>query len=384
MLTPYDDLPIHQIPTTLDHVGTSDPRWFDRYWFVVYDEQGRLALATGLGVYKNTGVVDGFASVMADGVQHNIRASRVLRPTFTPSVGPLRIEVIEGLRQFRLVSEPSAGLPISFDLLWTAGFEPFEEQHHFKRAAGAVVEDYRRFYQHGRATGTITIGGQEFAGDFWSFRDRSFGVRPGIGGPMPASAADESRADTSGGITVTAQPALFLGGAFSTDELSAVCNFAEASDGSLLALDGRATYRGGGDAEAFTSVSHDLAFYANGVVRSGELRFSTTSGSTVSLTLRELMPPLAYAGFGYLDGFNDRLGLGAYRGVKLVETDSYDVSSPTAIRDLSRTRDFGAFTLLDQPFGVLVDGRPGAMEAVGGLRPGHHRYGLSAKETEPQ
>ncbi|TAM64458.1 hypothetical protein [Mycobacterium sp.] len=376
MLTPYDDLPIHQLATTLDHVASSDPRWFDRYWFVAYDEQGRLALATGLGVYKNTGVVDGFASVVRNGVQRNIRASRALRPDFAPSVGPLRIEVIEGLRTFRLVCEETTDLPVAFDLRWDAGFDAFEEQHHFKRVAGVVVEDYRRFYQHGRASGTVTAAGNTVSGEFWSFRDRSFGVRPGMGGPMPPSAADALASDTSGGVTVRSQPSLTFGGAFATAELSGVCTFAEAADGSLLALDGRTIRRDGGTPDAFTAVSHELAFHPNGVVRSGELEFGTESGTTISLTFSELMAPLAYVGFGYLDGFDDGLGLGAYRGPRLMETDSYDVSDVCAIRDRSQTRQFGAFTLLDQPLRITIDGRPGCMEGVGGLRRGHHKYRL--------
>jgi len=36
MLTPLDDTLWHQLPTTFDHVWTSDPRFFDRYWFAIY------------------------------------------------------------------------------------------------------------------------------------------------------------------------------------------------------------------------------------------------------------------------------------------------------------------------------------------------------------
>ena len=42
MLGPLDDTLWHQLPTTFDHVGTSDPRFFDRYWFAV-TEPGGLA-----------------------------------------------------------------------------------------------------------------------------------------------------------------------------------------------------------------------------------------------------------------------------------------------------------------------------------------------------
>jgi hypothetical protein len=381
MLTPYDDHPVHQLATTLDHAGTSDPRFFDRYWFIVYDEQGRVGLAVGVGVYKNTGVVDGFASAVVGGVQHNVRASRALRPDLTPSVGPLRIDVIEGLREFRLVGEESAHSPVSFDLTWRAQFAPYEEVHHFVRTGGIVVDDYRRFYQHGRATGSITVADTMLSGEFWSFRDRSFGVRPGMGGRMPTTAADaavrdEAQIDSSGKAILT------FGGGFSTEEFSATCLFAETADGSLLDVNGQLLRRQGGAPDPFTAVSHDLQFYPNGTVRGGEVRFTTASGANVPLTLGELMSPLAYVGFGYLDGWTDRLGLGAYRGPLLLEADSYDVSDVAKIRDLSGTRQFGMYTLLDQSFRIAVDGRPGFMEVVAGLRPGHQRYWLDVKGTD--
>ena len=44
MLTPLDDTLCHQLPTTFDHVWTSDPRWFDRYWFAIYSKDGSVAI----------------------------------------------------------------------------------------------------------------------------------------------------------------------------------------------------------------------------------------------------------------------------------------------------------------------------------------------------
>jgi len=59
MLSPLDDFPYHQISTTFDTAGPSDPRFFDRYWWVFNDPEGRFCLCTGLGVYKNMNVMDG-------------------------------------------------------------------------------------------------------------------------------------------------------------------------------------------------------------------------------------------------------------------------------------------------------------------------------------
>ena len=82
MLTSLDDSPWHQISTTFDHVGTSDPRFFDRLWFAASDGRGSGALQFTLGVYQNMNVVDGEFVIIRDGVQHNVRVSRELRPTY--------------------------------------------------------------------------------------------------------------------------------------------------------------------------------------------------------------------------------------------------------------------------------------------------------------
>ncbi|MEB3071697.1 hypothetical protein [[Mycobacterium] vasticus] len=137
--------------------------------------------------------------------------------------------------------------------------------------------------------------------------------------------------------------------------------------------------RGSAEPEPFVTVSHELEFYPNGVVRGGELRFGTAAGASVPVVLSELMAPLSYVGFGYLDGWTDRLGLGAYRGPQHLEADRYDVSDVTRVRDLSGGRDFGAHTLLDQPFRISAGGQSGCMEVVAGLRPGHQRYRLDVE-----
>lgn len=370
MLTPYDDLPYHQLPTTFDHAGTSDPRFFDRYWFVVYDRDGEACLATGLGVYKNTNVCDAFASVVAGGVQHNVRLSRALRPDFDIGVGPLRYEVLEGLERIRLVFDGD-GHDVAFDLVFEASFPAFEEDHHFARSAGVVRQDYRRYYQHGTATGSIVVDGRPVrSDDFWSFRDRSFGVRTGMGGPMPPVAPDR-REDHTGPEHVRA-PALFFGGAFGSGETVGVCTWAETRDGDLLQLDGRVVKHG--VPVRIDSVDHDLRFHDRTVVAGGTLRCRLADGTDTVIELEEHGSAFAYPGFGYADGYTDGHGLGAFRGPFVVESDRYDVSTPTGPVDLSGRRRFGPETLLDQPMRTTVDGEPGFMEVVAGLRSAHHRY----------
>ena len=78
MLTEWDDFLIHQIVSTMDHVGSSDPRWHDRYWFHLGDVQGEVLLGVGMGVYPNRDVMDGFSLGVVEGAQHNTLVSREL------------------------------------------------------------------------------------------------------------------------------------------------------------------------------------------------------------------------------------------------------------------------------------------------------------------
>src|SRR5579864_1721016 len=106
MITPHDESPWHQLPTTFDHVGPSDPRFFDRVWFAATDPSGNGTLQFTLGVYQNMNVVDGGFVAITERRQHNVRASRQLRPRYETVCGPLRIEVVEPLRHVRLRVAP--------------------------------------------------------------------------------------------------------------------------------------------------------------------------------------------------------------------------------------------------------------------------------------
>src|SRR4051794_29080660 len=103
MLTPLDDTLWHQLPTTFDHVGTSDPRFYDRYWFAVYEPGGAAALQLTVGAYSNMNVLDAGFVVVRGHQQHNLRVSRSLRPRFEPVCGPISVTVRQPLERFGLV-----------------------------------------------------------------------------------------------------------------------------------------------------------------------------------------------------------------------------------------------------------------------------------------
>ena len=103
MLTAQDDLIGHQLPTTFDHVGNSNPASMERLWYTGHPRSGERIFDIGLGYHPNRNVMDAFAGVSVGNRQINFRASRRLRPNpLETAVGPLKIEVLEGLKRSRM------------------------------------------------------------------------------------------------------------------------------------------------------------------------------------------------------------------------------------------------------------------------------------------
>jgi hypothetical protein len=184
VISAQDDLFGHQLPTTFDHVGSSDPAWVERYWYSGHRvPEGDIVFDLGLGYYPNRNVMDCFAGVSCNGVQTNFRASRRLRGNpLATEVGPLKVEVLKGLRRHRLVLEQNdSGL--AFDVVFEATMHPHEEEPHFRRRDGRVVEDMVRTGQFGRYNGWLEFQGRrvELTPDtWWAQRDHSWGIRAGM------------------------------------------------------------------------------------------------------------------------------------------------------------------------------------------------------------
>ncbi|MGB6836155.1 MAG: hypothetical protein WBF66_00440 [Dehalococcoidia bacterium] len=190
MLTAADDYLIHQTPDTFDRVATSDRNFYDRYYFSCHDSKGEVFLVLALGAYPNLGVMDAFTSAVHKGVQHIVRASRELDgDRMEARVGPLRVEVVEGLRRLRIACEPNQW-GLAYDLTFEGVTPPVEEPRFLRRAGGRAIFDYTRLGQCGRWSGQLSVAGEDFAVEpegWWGARDRSWGIRP-VGDPEPPSA----------------------------------------------------------------------------------------------------------------------------------------------------------------------------------------------------
>lgn len=323
MITSADDTLWHTTPTTFDHAGTSDPRFFDRYWFGVYDPDGGAAVQITLGAYRNMDVMDAGVAVVRDGAQHNLRASRALGPEIETRCGPVRIEVTESLREFRLLVDGSTQ-PIGADLRWQAATPPEEEEPHFERSRRRVVQDYLRFNQIGVVEGWVQVAGERIpARDWWGCRDHSWGVRPGIGVPEPATGP--ARPLSARGF---AMAFLF----FSTRNLSGHVHLQQRS-GDAPYVTGVVRERDGSGAHRVESVTLDADLHpGTRRFRACTITARLPDGEPLELRAEALGSSFAMQGLGYSRGFTDGRGLGAWRGDSHVEADTWDVSHPATIR----------------------------------------------------
>ncbi len=325
MLTEMDDTLWHQLPTTFDHVGTSDPRFFDRYWFSAADPRGGGTLQFTLGAYQNMNVMDGGFVLIHEGRQHNVRVSRSLRPHYTTECGPLRVEVVEPLRHIRLhVADGEHGVHGVLD--WQAILPAQEERARFTRVRGRVVEESRRFDQIGRCSGRLVVDGRDLViDDWWATRDHSWGVRErmGIEEPETGPAAPPSAGSlfaflffstaTHGGHLQVAE---FTGrpdfASFELAEITAPERHLPALETATLDVD-------------FVDDARPRRF------RTARFALRLEGGGALEVEAQALGAAVDMQGLGY-GGYDDGRGLGFWRGDLHVEHDVWDVQHPAEVR----------------------------------------------------
>ncbi|MBH76824.1 MAG: hypothetical protein CL897_01125 [Dehalococcoidia bacterium] len=188
MATELDDYAIHQIVENMELVEGRNPRWVDELWFHVGMTDGSISVAGHVGVYPQTGTMDGAASVAYMGKQYDVRfGRRVEGDRDRREVGGITAEILDPFRAWRFKLEPTEGQPISFDLQFRSELQPMEVagpvQH--RRAGRQVIWDLYQYSQTGIASGSITIEDETFSLDgAIGARERSWGVRP-IFGQIP-------------------------------------------------------------------------------------------------------------------------------------------------------------------------------------------------------
>jgi hypothetical protein len=199
-----DELLSHQIVDTFARVGQSDRSWTEKIWAMAAARDGSLSVAFGLGKYINRNVMDGFAGVSRGTEQWTVRASRRLAPELERNeVGPIAYDVVESLRRTRYRLAANDIVPISFDIEVEGVAPPAMEERetHISRNRARIDADIMRFHQAGVARGWVEVDRDRIELDDVSWvgaRDRSWGVRYGVGQPLDDLEATPLPADTSG------------------------------------------------------------------------------------------------------------------------------------------------------------------------------------------
>lgn len=180
MLTKADDFPIHQTPEPIAYAG-SDRNFYDRYFFNGYTRDGSCFFAAAMGIYPNLNVMDAAFSVVLDGVQHNLHASRILHmERLDTHVGPISLEILAPLERLRLRVDDSEGR-LRADLVFERRARAIEEPRFIHRIGPRTVMDYTRLTQNGTYEGWIEVDGKRVEVSretFLGTRDRSWGIRP--------------------------------------------------------------------------------------------------------------------------------------------------------------------------------------------------------------
>ncbi|MHB1518812.1 MAG: hypothetical protein ACYCVN_06265 [Acidimicrobiales bacterium] len=190
-LVAADELLDHQIVDTFATVAVGDQAWTEKVWASASAQDGSVSIGFGLGKYTNRGVMDAAGAVSRGREQWTVRASRSIgRLPDLLSVGPLHYEVTEPLVSVRFRLEPNQVLPISFDCTFSGVVPPFVEAREMSRSLGGARVDSNtaRFHQSGTAHGWVEVDGKRVEMDpstWLSTRDRSWGLRRGVGPPVP-------------------------------------------------------------------------------------------------------------------------------------------------------------------------------------------------------
>jgi len=331
MLTPFDDYPIHQTSDTIDRVATSDRNFYDRYYFSLHDLKGEVFLVVALGVFPNIGVMDAFATATQGETQWVVRASRELGGDRSHTVvGPIGVEVLEGLRRLRVWCAQTGGRPaepnewgLSFDVTFEGSHFPFEEPHFLRRAGNRVVMDYRRLTQAGRWSGELSVGDTRYEVTpeaFWGARDRSWGIRP-VGDREPASAP---ASDGMRGFYWNWAPIQFSDSVL----LYSVSEDADGSRWHEVAVRAYpdATER---EIERLRVVRHDIRLKpGTRVFDGGSMTLAYADGSEFTVEARPLrLLYMAGAGYSYTSGWRG----GQYHGPLAVEGERWDLTEPNAV-----------------------------------------------------
>jgi hypothetical protein len=370
-LTTFDEHPRHQIGATFDTVSDGSPHWSDGYYFTMGDPEGRFAWFMGFRLYANNDVLDAFTcvSVAATGRQHNMRWSRRLRPAIDDLVvGPMSVEIVEGLRTMRIRCQPNSHGQ-AFDLTFEGHCPPYNEAHVQVILNGRLQSDRSNYTQASAVHGWFEVGGERVEVDDWTgVRDHSWGLGNNTGGPRSVAIAPPPKP--------LPLPGLRQWCVFRMRDRSVFWQFHSPGKGvPYTKIESQCMYPYGDEREPFeyTAIEHDATFVTvdgSPVRRLQEATIALTrpDGGVERYRIEPISYPVYLQGGGYHAGFDDGLGRGAYRGDLRDEGEVWTIDRGVAIDEpkgmaLNRSHyaeAWGRCTNLDDP----TDTGDGHLECV--------------------
>ena len=337
MLSPLDDYPVHQVAEVMRHPGTSDRHFYDRYYFNCHPCSDDLFLIFGMGQYPNLGVVDAFVVVLHQGQHRVVRASKELgADRMDTTVGPLKVEVLEGLKRLRVICEPNEW-DLACDLTFEAAVPAFEEKRHYQRRLERVFFDTMRLAQTGTWSGSIDLPGERIdvtPDHWWGNRDRSWGVRP-VGEPEPPGI---QAGKMPGGMFWNYAPMQF-------PDFSIMHILQEDSDGTRVLEDAVRIWpeQTGRPPEHLGVLGHDIEWIpGTRLAKRATLHFSEPDGKPLEVDVEVMLPLHLGLGSGY--GREPDWAHGMYQGPLKVQGLSWDMNDPaTAVPPFSIVENLSRF-----------------------------------------
>lgn len=360
LLSPADDLPVHQVAAPVAVAGTTDRHFYDRYYFCAHHCDDSVAIVAGLGQYPNLGVTDAFLSVTWPDRQEVLRCSRPLdADRLDLRVGPLAVDVRAGLRSLHVTVDPN-DTGVEAELTWESASPAYLEPRHLNRNGPRVTTDSIRFCQTGRWSGHVSVDGRRLDLDddaWWGARDRSWGIRP-VGEPEPQG---RRYGDGPAGF-------LWLYAVLQFPDHMLVAIVQEDAMG-RRSLDHAARIHPDGTVEELGSVAHDLEFV-------GETRELASGRLSLGGTVLDVRPMTAsYLALGTGYGTEPDWRHGMYQGATAVQRRSFDLGD-----EATRRRAYG---LVDSIAAAEAGGERGFGLFEYAVLGRNERYGLGGRSAPP-
>jgi hypothetical protein len=276
------------------------------------------------------------------------------------TVGPLRFEIVEGMKRHRLALADN-GSGISFDLTFEASFPAAQEKQSFRERNGQVEEDLTRVAQFGRWRGWLVVDGRRHVLEpslWWGQRDHSWGVR------------SEMRTDETRPPAATHKNFFWTWSMFQFEETSLSIFLKERKPGLPMYLSGTEFRRNGDGTVSHREIlaaSHDIEWAPDPhgqSIAAAEFRLEFDEGPA-RLVRMESLPTRFYLKGGLYGGFKG-WNHGDDRGALHSAHDVWDLDDE-AVRAAART-------LSDHVVRLTSDGATGWGISEYGVAAGYPLY----------